>query len=86
MQFIQNCGTNICKQDNSLDFVPLKFLILTLSLVMELQMLQERTTEYGVKFRTKSEKCLPERIDQLSYAETAGLYQKFTCVFISIMV
>lgn len=49
-------------------------------------MLQERTTEYGVKFRTKSEKCLPERIDQLSYAETAGLYQKFTCVFISIMV
>lgn len=69
-----------------MEYVPVKFLILTLSLVMELQIMQERTTEYGIKFRTRSEFGPIETIDKPSYADAATLYQRFTSVFLSIMV
>ncbi|PON64645.1 tRNA/rRNA methyltransferase [Parasponia andersonii] len=79
--FIQNHGTNICSQNENLEHLPVKFLILTLSLVLELQTMQERTTEYGIKFRTRS----LETIVKLGYADAAALYKKFSCVFLSIL-
>lgn len=48
--------------------------------------MQERTTEYGIKFRTRSEFGSLETIDTLSYADAATLYQRFTNVFLSVMV
>lgn len=48
--------------------------------------MQERTTEYGIKFRTRSEFGPIETIDKPSYADAATLYQRFTSVFLSIMV
>lgn len=85
IQFIQNHGTNICKQSNKLECIPVKFLILASSLVMELQIVQERNTEYGIKFRTKSEFSLLETVDHSS-PDAVVLYQKFTNVFLLIMV
>ena len=90
MQFIQNQGTKLCSQNKNLEHLPVKFLILTLSLVLELQIMQERTTDYGIKFRTRSEfsplETMVETMDKLGYAEAATLYKKFTNVFLSIMV
>uniref|UniRef100_A0A803PMX3 tRNA (guanosine(18)-2'-O)-methyltransferase TARBP1 n=1 Tax=Cannabis sativa TaxID=3483 RepID=A0A803PMX3_CANSA len=83
--FIQNHGTNICSQNENLEYLPIKFLILTLSLVLELQIMQDRTTEFGIKFRTRAEFFSSETINKLGYAESAALYKKFTNVFHSIM-
>lgn len=86
VQFIQNHGTNICNQNKTLELTPVKFLILATSLVLELQIVQERTTEHGIKFRTRSEFSLLETMDRPSYPDAMVLYQKFTDVFLSIMV
>lgn len=85
VQFIQNFGANICEQSNTLHCKPIKFLILASSLAMELQIVQERNTEYGLKFRTKSEFSLAESVDRSSL-DALLLYQKFTNVFLSILV
>ncbi|KAF3448239.1 hypothetical protein FNV43_RR08952 [Rhamnella rubrinervis] len=84
LMFIQNHGTNICRQSNKLECIPVKFLILASSLVMELQIVQERNTEYGIKFRTKSEFSLLETVDRSS-PDAVVLYQKFIDVFLLIM-
>ncbi|GMN30914.1 hypothetical protein TIFTF001_003022 [Ficus carica] len=83
--FIQNHIATVHSQNKNSEYVPVKFLIITLSLVMELQIMQERTTEYGIKFRTRSEFGSLETIDTLSYADAATLYQRFTNVFLSVM-
>nr|XP_048320592.1 uncharacterized protein LOC107430356 isoform X2 [Ziziphus jujuba var. spinosa] len=85
LTFIQNHGTNICNQNKTLELTPVKFLILATSLVLELQIVQERTTEHGIKFRTRSEFSLLETMDRPSYPDSMVLYQKFTDVFLSIM-
>lgn len=48
--------------------------------------MEERTTEYGIKFRTRSEFYSPQTMDKLGYADAAALHKKFTNVFLSIMV
>lgn len=86
VQFIQNHGTNICNQNNKSEFTPVKFLIMASSLVLELQIVQERSTESGIKFRTRSEFSLSETMDGSTYPDAVVLYQKFANVFLSIMV
>ncbi|XP_062073868.1 uncharacterized protein LOC133778060 isoform X2 [Humulus lupulus] len=83
--FIQNHGTTVCSQNENLEYLPIKFLILILSLVLELQIMQDRTTVFGIKFRTRAEFSSRETIKKLGYAESAALYKKFTNVFHSIM-
>lgn len=86
MQFIQSQSHNFSNQFENEEHLPVKFLILTSSLVMELQTMQERTTEYGIKFRTRSESGSTETLDNISYADSATLYQDFTDTFLSFVV
>ncbi|ONI06355.1 hypothetical protein PRUPE_5G055400 [Prunus persica] len=85
LMFIQNHGHELCQENNKLDQITVKFLILTLSLVLELQMMQERVAEYSSKVRGKSEFHVLESIDQFGHADALNLCQKFTNVFIFIM-
>lgn len=49
-------------------------------------MMQERVAEYGSKVRGKSEFRVLESIDQFGHVDALNLCQKFTNVFIFIMV
>ncbi|KAJ0047909.1 hypothetical protein Pint_15756 [Pistacia integerrima] len=81
LKFIQDIGINICKQNNCTEWKPVKFLILTLSLVLEFQIMQERSDECGIRFRTKSEVGSLKTVDQYTYAEAAVIYEKLANLF-----
>ncbi|KAL5551309.1 hypothetical protein UlMin_001485 [Ulmus minor] len=83
--YIQGYGMSICDQNKATECLPIKFLILILSLVQELQIGLDRSTDHGIKFRTRSESGSYATMNQLSFADAAVLYQKFTNVFCSIM-
>uniref|UniRef100_A0A2N9GXM7 Uncharacterized protein n=1 Tax=Fagus sylvatica TaxID=28930 RepID=A0A2N9GXM7_FAGSY len=84
--FIQNYGTIICKQNNDLEWIPVKFFIITLSLVLELQIMKERAAECGTKVRSKSEFSMLETVVRLNYKEAAILFEKFAKAFLLILV
>ncbi|XP_028956801.1 uncharacterized protein [Malus domestica] len=85
LMFIQTHALGLCQENNNLDQIPVKFLIVTLSLVRELQMMQDRVAEYRSTVRTKSESRALELMDQFGHPDALNLYQKFTNVFIVIM-
>ncbi|XWS49177.1 hypothetical protein CRYUN_Cryun13aG0141400 [Craigia yunnanensis] len=76
--FIQNNGTNICKQNNHSEWIPVKFLILILGLIQEIQVMQSKTSKRGVKIQTKSEIDLLETEKQSSDTEVSDIYTMFT--------
>nr|POF01631.1 putative methyltransferase tarbp1 [Quercus suber] len=84
-KFIQNYGTNICKQNKDMEWIPVKFLIITFSLVLELQIMQERAAECGTKVRSKSEFSMLETVVQLNNGEVAILFEKFVKTFLHIL-
>ena len=86
VQFIQNHGANICKQNNDMEWIPVKFLIITLSLVMELQIMQERAAECGNKVQSRSESSVLESVVRLNYGEAAISFEKFPKIFLLILV
>lgn len=86
VQFIQNHGTNICKQNNHSEWMAVKFLILVLGLIQEIQMMQSRTSKCGVKIQTKSEIGLLEADEQLSDTEVSNVYTIFTDPLLFILV
>ncbi|XP_044477036.1 uncharacterized protein LOC123204445 isoform X2 [Mangifera indica] len=81
LKFIQDIGINICKQNNWKEWKPVKFLILTLSLVSEIQIMQERSDECGIRFRTKSELDSLKMVDQYTYPEASFSYEKLANLF-----
>ncbi|KAL5815078.1 hypothetical protein ACOSQ3_025873 [Xanthoceras sorbifolium] len=85
LKFIQNRGVNICKQKNRMEWVPVKFLILTLSLVLEIEKIQERSAEFGIPVRTKSEMDSLDRMHQLTYADAFVNYEELAALFTSIL-
>nr|XP_011465219.1 PREDICTED: uncharacterized protein LOC101309934 [Fragaria vesca subsp. vesca] len=85
LTFIQNHGSDVCKQYNNMDLFPVKFLILILSLVLELQMMQERVAKHGSELRSKTEFFVPESMNQFNHADVPNLYQKFTAIFLLLL-
>ncbi|KAM2624414.1 hypothetical protein TB1_031395 [Malus domestica] len=85
LMFIQTHALDLCQENKNLDQIPVKFLIVTLSLVRELQMMQDRVAEYRSTIRTKSESRALELMDQFGHPDALNLYQKFTNVFILIL-
>lgn len=85
LKFIQMYGTKIFRAINNVEWVTMKFLIFTLSLVQELQIMQERTADCSVKVRTKSEFGFAESINQLSSSEASIATEKFVNVFVYIL-
>ncbi|MBA0773322.1 hypothetical protein Gotri_008606, partial [Gossypium trilobum] len=76
MTFIQQYGTNIRKQNNHSEWVPVKFLTLILGLIQEIQVMQRR--KHGAKVQTKFEIQRLETEEQSSEAEASNIYNMFT--------
>ncbi|KAI7980638.1 putative methyltransferase TARBP1 [Camellia lanceoleosa] len=85
LTFIQTHGIDICKQNSHLECIPVKFLILALSLIRELQIMQERVADTGKRGRTKTEVALLEIVDHLSSTEISVIIEKFSKLFLSIL-
>lgn len=62
LMFIRNHGMDLCKQNNHLAWVPVKFLILILTVVQEFQVMNDRTADSGMKGKTKPDLSLLEKI------------------------
>ncbi|XP_020231256.1 uncharacterized protein LOC109811829 isoform X1 [Cajanus cajan] len=67
--FIQNNSTNVLKQNHDTRYKGVKFLILVLSLVLELRRAMERAVEYGNKARTNGESAFPGVVDDLGFID-----------------
>ena len=83
-QFIQNYGLNILKQSHDTKYVAVKFFILSMSLVLELQRIREKAIEYSNKARRDVGIGLLEEGDGLGLAE--GISEKLVNKFVLIMV
>ncbi|OVA14952.1 tRNA/rRNA methyltransferase [Macleaya cordata] len=76
-KFLQDYGINIFKQNNHLEWVPPKFLILALSLIQELSIIQEKSSYCAVKIRNDMEVGMPENSDLFSSREASIVFEKF---------
>ncbi|KAK3023238.1 hypothetical protein RJ639_043350, partial [Escallonia herrerae] len=74
--FIQNHGIDICKQNSHSDWAPIKFLILILSVVQELQVVKERTTRCAINGHV-----WPDIVGHLSSTRASSIFGKFANVF-----
>lgn len=64
----------------------MKFLVLTINLVVEIQTMQEIALERRSRIRSQSEISSVETVDQLEYAEASVVCRKFSDLFLSILV
>ncbi|XP_022155534.1 uncharacterized protein LOC111022655 isoform X3 [Momordica charantia] len=85
LTFIHNHGVNIGKQKSDLEGIRVKFLILILSLVQELQLVQEKATDHNYKCETKDEYTLCQPSDDLNYAVPTTFIKKFVNLFSSLL-
>ncbi|XP_010274499.1 PREDICTED: uncharacterized protein LOC104609816 isoform X2 [Nelumbo nucifera] len=83
--FLQNCGINICNQKDNLEWIPVKFLILAFSLVQELQMVQDKYTDFTMKVRSHMAVDMPQSYDELSTEETFIVSEKVRTPFLFIL-
>ena len=67
-------------------FIPLKFLILTLSFLREIQIIQERSTECGIRIKTKSEIGSLKTVDQFSHVDASIIHEKLANLFNNFLV
>lgn len=86
MQFIRNHGMDLCKQNNHLAWVPVKFLILILTVVQEFQVMNDRTADSGMKGRTKPDLSLLEILGAPSSKQASILTEKFVKSLTSTLV
>ncbi|KAK6146391.1 hypothetical protein DH2020_020260 [Rehmannia glutinosa] len=85
LKFIQDHGGDVCKQKNSLEWVPVKFLILISSLIEEFQVIQGRTAMYRVTRRIKRDLDFPSMVDNRSFTEESIVFDKFAAVLFSFL-
>ncbi|XP_010518698.1 PREDICTED: uncharacterized protein LOC104798352 isoform X2 [Tarenaya hassleriana] len=83
--FIQNHGVSICKQQNQLEWSPVKFLILILGILMELNILQEGITELCANVEDKSNNGFIEKAEGWIIARAPIIHEKFVVVYLSIL-
>ncbi|KAJ4957121.1 hypothetical protein NE237_013904 [Protea cynaroides] len=82
-KFIQSYTVNISGQN--LDWVPVKFLILTSGLVQELQLIQAKSTDWAGKVASSMEAGTLEKSDQSSSGGDFVSFEKFARPFLSIL-
>ncbi|XP_052209740.1 uncharacterized protein LOC127813058 isoform X2 [Diospyros lotus] len=83
LKLILSHCTDLCTRSNYLECVPVKLIILILSLIRELQILEDRVADNCKSGRTKAKFDLIE-IDMIS-TEISIILQKFTKLFLSIL-
>lgn len=49
-------------------------------------MMQERVAKHGSELRSKTEFFVPESMNQFNHADVPNLYQKFTAIFLLLLV
>ncbi|XP_022934778.1 uncharacterized protein LOC111441850 isoform X1 [Cucurbita moschata] len=86
LTFILNRGVNICKQKSDLEGIRVKFLILIMSLVQELQLVEEKISHCNFKYESNDEFTLSHPSDSRSYAEPTILIQKLPNLFSSLQL
>ena len=79
-QFIKGEGISICKQNSCEEGIPLKFLLLILSLVHELEIMQRRT-DGAIKLDLPTNSKMQEILDG-----TSLILEKFSDVLVDILV
>ncbi|XP_027919590.1 uncharacterized protein LOC114178088 isoform X2 [Vigna unguiculata] len=67
--FIRHNGTNILKQNHDTRYIVVKFMILVLSLVMELRRAKERAVEYSAKARANVGNAFAGVVDDLGFID-----------------
>lgn len=84
-QFIENhcCLLN---QESIAEGVPVKYLILLLSLLQELQEVQERNFRFGNSLGIQSAHDSLDAVDSLNPVEASIIYEKFLRIFTHVLV
>lgn len=85
VQFIQNYDIDLCKE-NSFSGAHVKFLILAMSVVQELQKMKERTVDRHVKGRAEWDLALLGIENHISFIEPSNIFEKFTKSYTIILV
>ncbi|CAN4078084.1 unnamed protein product [Withania somnifera] len=84
-KFIQDHGANLCDRNNNLEWIPVKFLILLLSFIHELQVLQGRLVDCLKTGSSKTSLGLPYKVGQYSIMKSSTIFVVFSKVFFSIL-
>nr|GMD79755.1 uncharacterized protein LOC109185383 isoform X2 [Ipomoea batatas] len=85
VQFIQEHGADICKEKILLEWIPAKYLILILSLVYELQLIEDRVVECFTSGRLKMGLDSPGKAVDTLLAKDSRIFEKFTKSFCSLL-
>ncbi|KAF8027339.1 hypothetical protein BT93_E0286 [Corymbia citriodora subsp. variegata] len=85
LMFMKTHGIDIHNQSNNSHWLALKYLILLLSLVLELEELQGKTAEFSSNFGITSTAVPLDTVGPLNNTETSEEYKKFLCFFLSIL-
>ena len=85
LQFIQDIGSNIFKQNHDTKYIAAKFLILVSSFILELRRTKERVIECGNKARKNLGSAFPGVVDDLSFIDDISekLVDKFLYLLVS---
>lgn len=88
LQFIQDIGSNIFKQNDDTKYIAVKFLILASSFVLELRRTKERVIECGNKVRKNLGSAFPGVVDDLSFIDDVSekLIDKFLYLLVSSLI
>ncbi|KAF3672281.1 hypothetical protein T459_00734 [Capsicum annuum] len=84
-KFIQDHGSNVCDRSNNLEWVPVKFLILLLSFIHELQVLQGRLVGCLKTGSSKTSLGISDKVGQYSMMESSTIFVVFSKLFFSIL-
>ncbi|XP_060207448.1 uncharacterized protein LOC132635184 isoform X2 [Lycium barbarum] len=84
-KIIQDHGANLCGRSNNLDCVPVKFLILLLSFIHELQVLQGRAVDCLKTGSSKTSLDISDKAGQYSMMKSSTIFVVFSKLFFSIL-
>lgn len=83
--FIQDYGSNLCKEKNLFEFVPVKYFIIVSSLVLELEVIQERIAEGPRKEKIKADPDFPTMLSHINFVKGSTFLKKIAKLFSSIL-
>ncbi|CAA7028190.1 unnamed protein product [Microthlaspi erraticum] len=83
--FVQNSGVSLFQEKNHLERAPAKFLIFILSMLLELQNMQDETSELSSLVKTKSGLGSVEENGKHIIGSASVIHEKFAVVLLSIM-
>ncbi|XP_070009091.1 uncharacterized protein [Nicotiana sylvestris] len=83
--FMQDHGDNLCDVSNNLEWVPVKFLVLLLSFIHELQVLQGRAVDCLKTGSSKTSLENSDKVGQYSMMKNSIIFAEFSKLFFSIL-